>query len=192
MKRLFSLAVIISFVFVAVNAQNVSGNCYRGFVEAGYALGQRDYDFGRIEVNTSHGYQINPHFFVGGGFGFHFASLYKTSDNDIALDVRESKVDVPVFANVRYNVLKKKFSPFIDLRGGTYVNNNGGMYANLSIGCRIAINTKQAFNISVGYASENLEFQTFDKFTGYTNLNYTRKPVKYDTESIVIKAGFEF
>jgi hypothetical protein len=192
MKKLFILAVLFSSACVTINAQNISSNCYRGFVDAGYAIGQGDYDFGRIEVNTSHGYQFNPHIFLGAGVGFHFASSYKTSDEDIALDIRDSKVDVPVFADVRYNVLKKKVSPYIDLKGGTYVNNNGGLYVNLSAGCRIATNAKQAVNISVGYASEKLEFETFEDFINYSSLKYTRKATKYDTESIVLKVGYEF
>ena len=52
----------ISFVLAAImaialncNAQSSNG-CYRGFIDAGYSIGVGDYEFGRFEVNTSHGY----------------------------------------------------------------------------------------------------------------------------------------
>lgn len=177
---------------ISVSAQNVVKNCYRGFVDLGYAIGTGDYDFGRFEVNTSHGYQINPYVFIGVGVGLHFASSYETPDMNIALDTRDSKVDIPVFANAHFNILKKKVTPFIDIKGGTYVNNGGGLYVSASVGCRIAINKKQGINIGVGYATEKLEFETFEHFTGKYSLDYTRRPNKYDTEVITMRVGFEF
>ena len=192
MKNIFTIAIILAFAITSVNAQNISNNCYRGYVDAGYTFGIGDYDFGRFEVNTSHGYQINPYLYVGAGVGLHFMSSYKTSGMDIPLDTRDNKVDIPVFANARCNILKGKISPFIDLKGGTYVNNNGGLYVNLSAGCRIATNSKQAVNISVGYTTEKLEFQTFSHFTSNYNLNYIRKPEIYNAEGITLKIGYEF
>ena len=191
MKRILALATLLSIVLFA-NAQNISKNCYRGLVDAGYSIGMGDYEFGRFEVNTTHGYQVNPHFFFGAGMGLHFMSEYETSDMDIALDYRESKVDIPVFANVRCNFSKGKVTPFIDVRGGTFVTNNGGLYASASVGCRISINEKQGINVSVGYTSEKLEFETFDRFTSSSSMDYTREGRKCDTESITLKLGFEF
>ena len=95
------------------NAQNTAKNCYRGYVDAGYSVGIGDYDFGRYEVNTSHDYQINPYLFIGAGTGLHFMASYKTKDMDIPLDIRDSKVDIPVFANIRCNFLKTIFTSLI-------------------------------------------------------------------------------
>lgn len=191
MRKVFLLFALL-FAVISSNAQNTAKNCYRGFVDAGYSVGIGDYDFGRFEVNTSHGYQINPYLFIGAGTGLHFMASYKTKDMDIPLDVRDSKVDIPVFANVRCNFLKKKVSPFVDVKGGTYVTNSGGLYVNASAGCRFSINEKQAINISVGYATEKLQFETFDRFTSHTSMDYTRYNTLYDTEAITVKLGFEF
>lgn len=191
MRKVLSLAALLLFV-LGVNAQNTSKNCYRGYVDVGYSFGVGDYDFGRFEVNTSHGYQVNPYLFFGAGTGLHFMSSYKTKGMDIPLDVRDSKVDIPVFANVRCNFLKKKVSPYVDVKGGTYVTNNGGLYVNASIGCRFSINDEQAVNFSVGYATEKLEFETFSRFTSHTSMDYVRNPEKYDAEAIALKLGFEF
>ena len=108
------------------------------------------------------------------------------------LDVRDSKVDIPIFANIRCNLLKNKVSPFVDVKGGTYVTNAGGLYVNASVGCRFPINEKQAINLSVGYATEKLQFETFDSFINHTNMDYTRFTTLYDTEAVTIKVGFEF
>lgn len=191
MKKVFLLLALLSSV-ICSNAQNTAKNCYRGFVDAGYSVGIGDYNFGRFEVNTSHGYQINPYLFIGAGAGLHFMYSYKTKDMDIPLDVRDSKVDIPVFANIRCNFLKKKVSPFVDVKGGTYVTNDGGLYVNASAGCRFSINEKQAINLSIGYATEKLQFETFDRFISHTSMDYTKYNTLYDTEAITIKLGFEF
>lgn len=189
-KVILLFALLLSAI--GSNAQNTAKNCYRGYVDAGYSVGIGDYDFGRFEVNTSHGYQINPYLFIGAGTGLHFMASYKTKDMDIPLDVRDSKVDIPVFANIRCNFLKKKVSPFVDVKGGTYVTNSGGLYVNASAGCRFSINEKQAINLSVGYTTEKLQFETFDRFTSHTSMEYTRYTTLYDTEAITVKLGFEF
>ena len=191
MKKSFVMAALLPCV-LSIHGQNVSRNCYRGFIDAGYSIGVGDYEFGRFEVNTSHGYQINPYLFLGVGAGLHFMSSYETKDMNIPLDVRDSQVDIPVFANIRCNFSKKKVSPFVDVKGGTFVTNNGGLYVNASTGLRFAINEKQAVNIAIGYASEKLEFDTFDRFSSYTSMNYTRRPSKCDTEAITLKVGLEF
>ena len=191
MKKVYILSALLLTV-IGSNAQNIAKNCYRGYVDAGYSIGIGDYEFGRFEVNTSHGYQINPYQYAGAGTGLHFMSSYKTKGMDIPLDVRDSKVDIPVFANIRCNLLKKRVTPFIDVKGGTYVTNGGGLYVNASAGCRFSINEKQAINLSVGYATEKLQFETFDRFTSHTSMDYTRYTTQCDTEAITIKLGFEF
>lgn len=191
MKRKLIFSVVL-FASQMLFAQNISGNCYRGFVDGGYTIGIGDYEFGRFEINSSHGYQINPFFFVGGGLGLHFMPEYKTKGMDIPLDQRESKVDIPVFANLRVNFSKGKITPFVDGKAGTYVTNNGGLYLNISAGCRFAVNEKQAVNVSVGYTTEKLEFETFNSFISYKNMNYTTSPRKLNTEGIAIKVGYEF
>jgi hypothetical protein len=188
-KVLVSLAVLFSSHMML--AQNTSGSCYRGFIDGGYTIGIGDYDFGRFEINTSHGYQINPFVFIGGGLGLHFMSEYKTGGT-VSLDQRENKVDIPFFANFKANFSKGKITPFVDGKAGTYVTNNGGLYLNVSAGCRFAINEKQAIDVSVGYTSEELEFETFKSFTSSYSMAYSTSPRKLTTEGIAIKLGFEF
>ena len=192
MKKTILAVTAMLFSLLPIQAQKFQSKCYRGNVDAGYSFGIGDYDFGRFEVNTSHGYQFNPYFFLGAGTGVHFMSSYKTNGMDIALDQRESQVDIPVFANIKCNLLNKRFSPFIDVKGGTFVTNNGGLYVCAAIGCRYTINEDYAVNLSLGYTREKLEFETFDEFKNSTSMDYYTSPRKLDTECISLKIGFEF
>ena len=183
-KKRFILLVTLLVTVISINAQNTSKNCYRGYIDAGYSFGVGDYEFGRFEINTSHGYQFNPYFFLGAGTGLHFMSSYET-----IVDIRESKVDVPIFANIRCNFSQKKVSPFVDAKGGLFVTNSGGLYANASVGCRFSLNEKQAVSIAIGYALEELEFE---RPKSSVNRNYIQSATKRKTESITLKLGFEF
>ena len=71
---LLAISTLLSLTVGNVHAQPLQSNCYRGNVEAGYSVGIGDYDFGRFEVNTTHGYQFNPYIFLGAGAGLHFMS----------------------------------------------------------------------------------------------------------------------
>lgn len=191
MKKIL-LMIAVAIISLTASAQNTASSCYRGFADAGYTFGIGDYDMGRFEINTSHGYQINPFIYLGAGLGLHFMPEYETPDMDIALDSRESKVDIPIFANAKFNMSKGKYTPFIDGKVGTYVTNNGGLYMNVSAGLRIATNEKQAVNVSIGYTREELEFETFDSFFGTSSMKYYTSSRKLTTEGIAIKVGYEF
>lgn len=192
MKKII-LVIVMAVSILSVKAQDNSfGGGYRGFADLGYNIGVGDYDFGRFEISTTHGYQVNPYFFVGGGVGFHFMSSYETKGMDIPLDKRDSKVSIPLFADFRGTFSKRKFAPFADLKLGYFVTNNDGFYGNVSAGCRMAIKGKQGIFLSIGYTYEKLEFQTFSRFNSTTSMNYTRTPRKLDCEGISIKLGYEF
>ena len=188
-KILLLMAMIVSTI--GCFAQTNSG--YRGFADLGYTIGVGDYDFGRTEISTTHGYQVCPYFFVGAGVGSHFMEKYATKGMDIALDERDSKVSIPLFVDFRSRFTKTKFAPFADLKLGYFVTNSDGFYGNLAIGCRMALKGNMAVSLSIGYTMEKLAFETFDRFTnpGH-NMNYSRDTRKLDCEGISIKAGFEF
>lgn len=191
MKRLLLLAALVP-AMLGAKAQNVARNCYRGFVDLGYSVGYATYNLNRFEVNTSHGYQFTPHIFLGAGLGFHFMQSYETPDMKIPFDVREKKIDIPVFANLRWNFMKRSVTPFMDFKGGTYVTNNGGLYLALAAGCRISVGEKQAVNFSVGYTLDRLEFQTFHHYTNSSFDEIERRPEKCNAEAVTVKLGYEF
>lgn len=190
-KLLFLLCALLAGA--TANAQGSFEKGYRGYADLGYTIGIGDYEFGRFEISTTHGYQVCPYFFVGAGVGFHFMSKYDTKGmGDFALDKRDSKVSIPFYADFRGTFTKTKFAPFVDVKLGHFVNNRDGFYANASAGVRIKTVGKQAVSLSIGYTFENLEFETFGHFTSSTNMDYTRHPRKLNAEGISIKLGYEF
>ena len=76
MKKIAILLAATMAFAINSNAQSMQSG-YKGHVEAGYSVGIGDYDFGRFEVNTTHGYQVNPYIFLGAGTGLHFCHLTK-------------------------------------------------------------------------------------------------------------------
>ncbi len=193
-KFLFSLAVIASVVFSSqsTKAQDYFKNGYRGYADLGYTIGVGDYELNRFEISTTHGYQVNPYFFIGAGVGFHFMPKYETKGMYIAHDTRDSKVSIPLFVDFRGTFTKTKLAPFIDIKLGHFVTNGDGFYASASAGCRLKTIEKQAISISIGYTFEKLEFETFDRFTSSSSMSYTRDASNDDTEGISIKLGYEF
>ncbi|MDE6393180.1 MAG: hypothetical protein K2L59_07945 [Muribaculaceae bacterium] len=189
MKKIF---LLFSVVFMTFGCFAQINKGYRGFADLGYTIGVGDYDFGRFEISTTHGYQVNPYFFLGGGVGFHFMQSYESAGMTIALDKRDSKVSIPVFADFRGSFSKRKFAPFVDLKIGYFVTNNDGLYGNISAGCRMNFKGNQAVSLSLGYTYEKLEFETFNRFTSSTSMNYTRSSRKLDCEGISLKLGYEF
>lgn len=191
MKKVL-LLIALAFSSLTVCAQNLASNCYRGIADIGYTVGLGDYRMGRVEINMIHGYQISPFIYLGTGLGFHFMPEYETPKMDIPLDRRESEIDVPLFANIKVNMAKDNFVPFIEGRVGTYVTNNGGLYMNLAVGLRIATNEREAVNISVGHTRGELEFESFDSFSGTGSMKYNTSPRKLMTEGLAVKVGYEF
>lgn len=75
---------------------------YRGFLDAGYTVGVGDTAEGRFEVSTSHGYQLCPYLFIGGGVSFQ----YFHSDEVL---------EIPVYAHLRSELTRSRIAPIVDL-----------------------------------------------------------------------------
>lgn len=165
---------------------------YHGFADFTYTIGVGDYTFDRFELSSTHGYQFNPYFFLGGGIGFHFMQEYETPGMDIPLDSRDFMIDIPLYAETRITFIDSGISPFISGRGGYYLTHGGGLYLNASVGCRFAIGADHAINVFIGYSSENLEFDTFDRFISSSSMDYITEKRKLSTEGVSIRVGYEF
>ena len=74
-----------------------------------------DYNASKIELSTTHGYQFNNYFFVGGGVALNYYT-----DADL--------VAAPIYANFRANFINKKVTPFADVKAGYAVGDIEGAY----------------------------------------------------------------
>ena len=168
MKRtIFLLLAIIAFAHVSEARQPKRG--YRGFLE--WSSSVRSENFGDFYLDgefgfrrqttfytgltTSHGYQIDPMFFIGAGLGMERCG---SLGNWVA----------PVFVEGRADFEFGKFTPFADIRFGANLAEDFGVYFSPSIGYRFNWGRKMGVNIGAGltlagYTAEHYEGTWFDK-----------------------------
>jgi len=166
---------------------------YHGMLDLGYSIGCGSYTFNRFEINTTHGYQFNPYVFLGGGIGFHFMSQYNINEKQlISFNYRYHYIDLPIFADAKFTLINGTITPFVDAKAGFFITHGGGTYINGSVGCRFAVWGRQAFNISIGYTYENLQFDTYKGFVSQQNIAKLVNNKKKATFAISLRIGYEF
>ncbi len=192
MKKL--LLFLVVFCALPMCAQSVEKG-YRGSVEGGYAVNTGStFGINWTEINTIHGYQATPNLFVGAGVGFHFMPELKKAEIDGRPHwKRESKMEIPVFADFKWIILKKKVTPFVDLRLGHNVSNGSGMYTSVGAGCRFALNNNQAIYALASYTTHKLKFEESYMITK-ANYSYSwaYKEFEENLSNLSVKVGFEF
>ena len=128
---------------------------YRAFVDLEYYKSIDAISEDHFGFSTVHGYQFKPWLFAGAGAGMKI-SHNKHSKPDFA-----KKTDFymfPVFADVRFDLLKSKFSPYLDCRIGYTLGNKAyGLMFNPSLGCRMGLTDKLAINASLGYSMQRTD-----------------------------------
>ena len=133
---------------------------YRGFVDLEFNLSNDNVSEDYYGFSTSHGYQLKPWLFLGAGAGM------KISHKKHRTDLRTPKEDInmfPVFADVRLDLLKSRFSPFLDCRVGHTLGNKAfGLMVNPSLGCRIGLTNKLAINVTFGYCMQSTDIIALD------------------------------
>lgn len=150
--------------FASINNGSGATEGYKGFIDFGYCSGTGDFKEDRIELSTAHGLQLNPHFFFGAGVAVSY--LF---DSEV--------MACPVFLDGRANLFDNNISPFFDLRIGYSFYDAKGFYLNSSLGCRFALKSSGAVNVSVGYGLQN----------GKNNWDET-----ISKKAVSLKFGYEF
>ena len=92
-----------------------------------------------VSVSTTHGYQFNDYFFLGGGLALGVCPEY-------------DYWHLPVFAEARVNFLDRRVTPFFVYRiGSSFVNiEDISAYEMMMLGLRIALTEQSALNLSFG------------------------------------------
>ena len=177
MKRVLFLIVLfigcINYAFATKNndtsAKNISieqyfnlpiknSKEYKGYIELGYNIGIGELSIDRFEVQTSHGIKLSPSFYIGAGVGIdHYHEVDLTS--------------IPVFLDIRANILETFVSPNIGLKLGYSFNDIEGFYMSPSVGCKIG-----PCNFNIGYILQIAE-------TDFGNMSI---------EGVSFKIGYSF
>lgn len=123
---------------------NALSSGYRAFINLGGGVGVGDYGLEKLDFSTVHGYQINPNWFAGIGFG------WQIMDFDF--------LHCPLFAEGRYDIMEGNFSPFVGLRLGVAFDEGGSyFYYAPSLGLRVA----NRLNLSFAYDASSVRVYNY-------------------------------
>lgn len=148
---------------------------YRGFVSSGYTAGVGDYSLNRFEVSTTHGYQINPFVFVGGGIGLdyfdsdNYSGHHYDEDYYYDWDDDEGLYGVKFYVAMRFNFLPGPITPFFDIKAGGMAGDIFGPTVETSLGVSI-----WHLDLSVGfhYLRYNYSNGNEDDYNPYWEKDY--------------------
>lgn len=158
----------VAYISHEMKKKNYDTNKFRGFVDLGYSLGlgapRNDYWM----VETSFGYQIKPHLYLGAGIGLHKFNAVINS-YPMRTDYKDPQPNdpdlnkfpfVPLYADVRYNLRSENFNtPWAALKLGGSIFNHGGVYVSPSLGFHFASSQFFSFNVGVGYALHTAHYK---------------------------------
>lgn len=123
---------------------------YRGFAHVGYTVGFGKNPYGRVSIETSHGFQFNNWFFLGGGIGFNiFHGLLNTQSGSHFFSI-------PAYATVRFDIPTKGIvNPYFEIRDGIAAvpisTSPLAAYLQVGLGMRIAGHGSVGYNIGASY-----------------------------------------
>lgn len=189
---------LLAMLCISASASAQAKKGYAGFVDVGYSVGINESSFIQswAEVSTTHGYQVNPYFFVGGGVAFQFVPEYKDDSHMDAKPYwkRDGSTEIPLYVNLKWNILKMKVSPVIDARLGHYLTNGSGAYATVGAGCRVSLKSRQAIYGMITASFSQFTYQQLHMERGKKyNYRYTYQDLEdQEMYSISFRFGYEF
>lgn len=193
MKRLFIIVFVLLTTLSAFPRQPERG--YRGFVE--WSNNIRSEKFGGFDLagnintwrenvyykgfTTSHGYQINPMFFIGAGLGMEKCGKL---NNWIA----------PIFLQGRADFKFGKFTPFGDIRLGANLAEGVGAYFSPTIGYRFNWGRKMGVNLGLGLSLAGYKVEYWEgTFNGLNDYDLYYVGTRRHTRAYFsFRLGFDF
>lgn len=195
---------------------------YKGEVNLGYAItgkkckwtyegggsDEAETVFSRPLVETVHGVEIGPYFFVGAGVGIqYYCGKLKDFEAYSSKGNRWNTIMLPIFANIKVMYpIKDKVTPFINLGIGYSVSCysalnsgsqkvNGGLYCDFGVGVRY-----KRFSFAVGLQHQKVGINLgsggngyggyYDDWYGYYNSGSSKASTKIN--AFYIKVGITF
>lgn len=189
---------------------------YRGILEAGYTMKMGEISTSRIEITTSHGYQMNNRLFIGVGLG---ANLYNgdglyykgvspwANEKGSTLDSMNVSITIPVFVDFRVDFLDKgSVRPFAGVKAGYTMGfqaselstvNDGKTYnkketklAGIGIYAQPSVGVKfMVGNSAAVNLSVGYAIQTFEHYYVIDGTQYKKQK---NNGGVNIRVGFEF
>lgn len=129
MKKIF---LLLAIAIIAMLSQQASAQKFeiQGRVGADLALDQDAFNNGG-SLDVMFGYRITPLLRVGGGIGYQQFVFIKAKES--GLQWEEDAKNIPVFADVKFNFTKSKFSPFVNAQVGAITNGKYEEYGDINM-----------------------------------------------------------
>lgn len=143
-RRILLALTVLVLSFPAMASEPLKG--YRGFVDLNADLSFEQGGYGNATttvfygVSTSHGYQINSHYFVGAGLMFE--RHHPVSHN--------SGYSFPVYLHARTDWKLGRFPVYGDLRVGGVILGDYRLYISPTVGYRLNLGGKSNLNFGIG------------------------------------------
>ena len=205
MKRLFfvcaalliancAMAEIITFRNITKIEQKeaVARTQQHSFLHKGYdQYLNLSYGYNRVSdflgLNYIGGYRFNHIFFLGLGTGVDFA-LYTPMMEQQFLNCRPTRVNIPVYINLRTNFTNKTWSPYLSVSAGARISpktmlsanndfyyNQSGFLGNITFGLERHIHKKTSIYFGIGYRLESFLSAMYYDY----NYNYNSQTTFY-------------
>lgn len=185
MKKL-TLCLLTILLSLPVMSQGIATG-YRAFGDVGLVnyFGSGTMNGSSFEITTTHGYQVSPHFFIGGGIGFIFSGDLTYGDiSGYPYIKRDARVDMPLFFDANIQILKSAVSPIIDFKAGACINDDFNPYVALAAGCRFPLGGNIGLSVKAAVvvrkvSCERLDIVSGNKYNNY-RITYLYEPIDPD------------
>lgn len=178
LKQYFLLTLLFVVTSLSYAQDDVACPCkgWKGLVELSAGKGLGFEGTGRVMLSGVGGYQFNPVWFAGAGFGYDFHNKLKF-----------------LFADLRATA-NKKVAPYADIKAGANLDDSH-FYISPSLGCRYGLDNGHALYFGLGL--------DFTKTTHYdavpnvhlnnsVNVNTSDVSSVADNYALCLKASYEF
>lgn len=140
-----TLLILAAFIFSLTTTATELRKGYRGFVDANVDLSFNQSVYGETTivyygVSTSHGYQFNPHLFVGAGLMLE--RHHPVSHN--------FGCEFPIFAHARTDWQIGRFPLYGDIRIGGVILGYDRLYISPTVGYRLNLGGRSNLNFGIG------------------------------------------
>ena len=166
------------------------GKWYAGIIEAGYGLGVGEYGIDNFRINFINGFRIGKTFSAGLGLGVR--RYYVEQEKFVEHSLVSSKVQIPVFLDLRKTFSTNTVTPYIALGIGnaarysatadTTGSVNEGLLFNPSGGIWFNISSRFAVFCGVAYEMQKMEYILLSDDTHF----------KKNTSSVSLNVGIAF
>lgn len=200
-RAIFTICLTVASLTVSY-AQESPETKYRGgnlLVEAGGLTGVEKFRVSGWSVGVVGGYTFDRHFFLGGGFNLNHIMVGNNGG-----------ITIPLFARVKYSLLKSKVTPYVSFDAGydpmftgiSYERSpdytpedgdiwlyemKGGFYWRPEIGVSVRLKKRKAVHVGIGYFPQRGKFLRYEAKGGDISKNRQNS-----LSVLTFRAGFTF